>query len=470
MKTLKNFKKLIIIILLLFLSIILIIQCKSIYGYDEEDSASRGSGLEGFPSWYLNEEEQKTSYIQGPTVVFKSRGGNKGGNNTQIYHIPAIIVADNGNIIAFGDNRHNSSADVGTKNGPIDIVYKISKDGGKTWGVEKTILPVSPNDDMTGITNKGDVSVFKCLNGKLVALAVSGGGFANGANAATPSRMVMSKSLDNGETWSKWKEVGRGLGEVYETLQSKNIPRAFATSGRGTTLSNGYLATAMTGNYRGTPNQWLVFYLYSDDEGETWKVHPNMNTAKGDWLVAEPKIVGELDNGDLLMSVRNGRSSKGQVGKARMYGYSTDKGVSWGTFDSPSSGKLGNWNNMLCGNVDSEGIIWTRKSEHDKTRILHLLTGPNFRRGMAFWLSEDDGRSFREVYKVINVDAFPNKYNAGYNSIDVLGDGTIVTLAEEYNESNTVLGTADYDLVFRRYNMKAITGEVYQTNWYKNIK
>lgn len=322
---------------------------------------------------------------------------------------------------------------------------------------------------MTGINNKGDVSVFKCLSGKLVALAVSGGGFANGHNAATPSRMVMSKSYDNGENWTQWKEIGEDT--VFGAMKNKNINRGFATSGRGTTLSSGRLATAMVGSITGQLTSWVAYYLYSDDEGETWQLHPNMRTAQGDDLLSEPKIIGELDNtNQLLMTVRNGNSRANQTGKARMYGYSTDGGATWGTFDSPSSGRLGKWNNMLCGNVDSEGIIWTRQSEHDKTRILHLLTGPNFRRGMSFWVSEDGGRNFVEKLKVLDTTSNPGKYTAGYNSIDILGDGTVITLAEEYNTSNTKVGDSDYDLVFRRYNMKAITGEVYQTNWYKNVK
>ena len=463
---------------LILASMILALSCKNPYG--GEDSGSGGAGGGGgssggqtitnkdgkvFPSWYLTEQQQQTPYIQGPTIVFKSRGGNA---NTQVYHIPAIIVADNGNIVALGDNRHANSRDVGTKNGPIDIVYKISKDGGQTWSAEKTILPVSPNDDMTGINNKGDVSVFKCLSGKLVALAVSGGGFANGHNAATPSRMVMSKSLDNGENWTQWKEVGQDT--VFNVMKTKNINRGFATSGRGTTLKSGRLATAMVGSTTGNLLNWVAYYLYSDDEGETWRLHPNMKTAQGTELLSEPKIVGELDDGKLLMSVRNGASKAGQQGHPRMYGVSADEGATWGTFDAPSSGRLGTWNNMLCGNVDSEAIIWTRAGEHDKTRILHLLTGPYFRRGMSFWVSVDGGRNFDKKLEILNTSSYPGKYTAGYNSIDVLGDGTVITLAEEYNTSNTKVGDSDYDLVFRRYNMKAITGEVYKTEWYKGIK
>ena len=457
------------LIVVMILSLISALSCRNIYGelsYVEDGSGKEGIDDKGFPNYYLTEEQQQTPYIQGPTIVFDSRGGN----NTQIYHIPAIIVADNGNIIAFGDNRYKDSVDIGFGRGLIDIVYKVSKDGGQTWSAEKTILPVSPNDDMTGINNKGDVSVFKCLSGKLVALAVSGGGFANGHNPQTPSRMLRSKSYDNGETWTPWEEVGQNT--VFRAMKNKGIIRGFATSGRGTTLKDGTLATAMVGSSGKGNSGWVAYFLYSKDKGDTWHVYPDMQTATSPngWLITEPKIVGELDDGKLLMSVRNGSSSKFEKGRNRMYGVSSDKGKTWGDFNNPKSGILGYWNNMLCGNVDSEGIVWTRESEHDKTRILHLLTGPYFRRGMSFWVSVNGGRNFDKKLEILDTSSHSGKYTAGYNSIDVLGDGTVIALSEEYNTSNTVLGTADYDLVFRRYNMKAITGEVYKTEWYKGIK
>lgn len=457
------------LIVVMILSLISALSCRNIYGelsYVEDGSGKEGIDDKGFPNYYLTEEQQQTPYIQGPTIVFDSRGGN----NTQIYHIPAIIVADNGNIIAFGDNRHQKSIDIGfTKGGLIDIVYKISKDGGQTWSAEKIIKPISTSDDVRNTKNKGDVSVFKALDGRLVALAVSGGGFANGHNPGSPSRMLRSKSYDNGETWTPWEEVGQNT--VFSAMKTKNIIRGFATSGRGTTLKDGTLATAMVGSSGGGNSGWVAYFLYSKDKGDTWHIYSDMNTATSPngWLITEPKIVGELDDGKLLMSVRNGSSSKSTSGKPRMYGVSSDKGKTWGDFNNPKSGILGYWNNMLCGNVDSEGIIWTRESEHDKTRILHLLTGPMFRGGMSFWVSLNGGKNFTKKLDVLKENMNPSKYTAGYNSIDVLGDGTVIALSEEYNESNTKLGTADYDLVFRRYNMKAITGEVYKTEWYKSV-
>lgn len=456
------------LIVVMILSLISALSCRNIYGelsYVEDGSGKEGIDDKGFPNYYLTEEQQQTPYIQGPTIVFDSRGGN----NTQIYHIPAIIVADNGNIIAFGDNRYKDSVDIGFGRGLIDIVYKVSKDGGQTWSAEKIIGPKSTSTAVSDIKNKGDVSVFKALDGRLVALAVSGGGFANGHNPNTPSRMLRSKSYDNGETWTPWEEVGQNT--VFSAMKTKGIIRGFATSGRGTTLKDGTLATAMVGSRGGGNSGWVAYFLYSKDKGDTWHVYPDMQTATSPngWLITEPKIVGELDDGKLLMSVRNGSSSKFEKGRNRMYGVSSDKGKTWGDFNNPKSGKLGYWNNMLCGNVDSEGIVWTRESEHDKTRILHLLTGPMFRGGMSFWVSLNGGKNFTKKLDVLKENMNPSKYTAGYNSIDVLGDGTVIALSEEYNESNTKLGTADYDLVFRRYNMKAITGEVYKTEWYKSV-
>ena len=60
--------------------------------------------------------------------------------------------------------------DIGFGRGLIDIVYKISKDGGKTWSAEKIIGPKSTSTAVSDIKNKGDVSVFKALDGRLVAI------------------------------------------------------------------------------------------------------------------------------------------------------------------------------------------------------------------------------------------------------------------------------------------------------------
>lgn len=58
-------------------------------------------------------------------TVFKS-----GEDGYKSYRIPAIIKNKNGDLIAFAEGRVDGAGDFGN----INIVYKISKDNGKTWG------------------------------------------------------------------------------------------------------------------------------------------------------------------------------------------------------------------------------------------------------------------------------------------------------------------------------------------------
>ena len=451
---------------LVLASMILALSCKNPYG--GEDSGSGGTGGGGssggqtitnkdgkvFPSWYLTEQQQQQNFSMGPTILFQSTKTPE-----QNYRIPAIIVADNGNIIAIGDNRYNHGADIGTENNkPIDVVYKISKDGGYNWSGEKIILPKSPaNAQMTTKDNKGDALVFKHTDGTLICMAVSGGGYAGATSDSTRSRILRSVSTDNGENWSPWEEVGNSLIDTIKQKHGK--PRAFMTSGRGLTLADGTLTAGMTaGN---SQNQFVFVYAFSKDKGVTWQYGGSINNAGGHGVINEPKVIAELDDGRLLASVRNAsgsgtsQSSITQT-KNRMYAIFDKTG-------STMPASLSDWN-FRCGNVDAEGVVWTRNGIEDKTRIIHIQGGPNYRRGLKLYVSEDQGRTFPKSY-IITGDTWADKDKTAYSSLDVAGDGTIVTLAEEKSKTGTY-----YDLVFRRYNMKTITGEVYKTEWYKEIK
>ena len=445
---------------LVLASMILALSCKNPLGDESGGSGSGGAGGGGsgggqtitnaqgkvFPAWYLTAEQQQQDFSMGPTILFQSTK-----TPTQHYRIPAIIVADNGNIIAIADNRYTHGGDIGVTTGLIDVVYKVSKDGGKNWSDEKILGNKSTDTDRKKALTKGDPLVFKANDGDLVCMAVAGGGFGN-ATVNTPSRMVRSVSKDNGETWSDWQEVGQELIQTKIKTQF-GAPKAFASSGRGLTLKDGTFAAAMLGATGGGGLYGL--YIYSTDKGENWDCADKFIASTGghgSWN--EPKIIAELNDGKLLMSVRNGNQNK-----KRMYAVSTDVPVN-GKCSWPE--KLSGWN-FNDGGVDAEGVVWTRQNEHDKNRMLHIQAGPNKRNGLKLFLSRDEGKtdnSWTEAKVILGGET-----GASYSSLDVCGDGTIVTLAEEKSKTGQ-----HYDIVFRRYNMKAITQEVYKTEWYKEIK
>ena len=452
---------------LVLASMILALSCKNPLGDESGGSGSGGAGGGGsgggqtitneqgkvFPAWYLTAEEQGKDFEISKTLFFSTV------TPQQHYRIPAIIAADNGNIVAICDNRHTKFGDIGQINLSdfIDIVYKVSKDGGYTWSDEKIILPKTTENKLTTANNKGDPIVFKHTDGTLVCFAVSGGGYAGATDKPeTRSRILRSESRNHGETWSNWEEVGQNLIDEIKNKHGKY--QAFLSSGRGLTLKDGTFAAAMAG-----PN-FSVIYVYSRDKGKTWHYGQYINGKNGSeyTTITEPKVIAELEDGKLLMSVRNSTSIK-TLNNPRLYAVSTAAGysTSWpATFSK--------WN-FLDGGVDSEGVVWTRKSLHDKNRMIHIqaqgIQGTD-RRGLKLYLSEDEGRtaSWKEVKAIL-----PSSDRACYASIDILGDGTVITFAEEPTRA-TGTDVRQYDLVFRRYNLFALTKEVYKTEWYKEIK
>ena len=58
------------------------------------------------------------------SVVFKA-----GTEGYAFYRIPVLLIASNGDILAFAEGRRASRSDTGV----IDIVLRTSTDCGKTW-------------------------------------------------------------------------------------------------------------------------------------------------------------------------------------------------------------------------------------------------------------------------------------------------------------------------------------------------
>lgn len=415
-----------------------------------------GSQLTQNPSWFLTAEQQAQDfYIE--TKPFEPTSANK-------YRIPAVVVANNGNIIVFADDRYSHGSDIGFGGGAIDIVYKISKDGGKTWGDKKIILPLSQAG--ANENNKGDPVVFKCKNGDLVVLAIAGGAWFSAPRV--PSVLVMSKSTDNGETWSAWKKVGEEslwkAGPFADKAQPTFIRKAFTASGKGLTLNSGRLMAAMlagVNNGSGGHAGQAALCIYSDDNGETWKPGGYVNTVNAssanNGQINEPKIIAELNDGTIVMSIRNANGYNNSQAP-RLYSLSKDGGMTWKSVEGVEKQASG-WANMHDADVNADGVRWTStKLGHDKDRIVHILAnGPRRRVGLGLYLSTDEAKTFKEVKKIL-----PDSDAACYATTELLPDGTIVTVSEEKPANN------GYTLVFRRYNLKLLTGEVYNAEWYKD--
>lgn len=397
-----------------------------------------GTTPDGKPSWYLSDAQQSSVYQPNPVIVFDSKAGD-------IYRIAGIVETTKGTLVAVSDSRKTSESDVGFNGAAnIDVVVKRSIDGGKTWGQAVSIPPLATKKE----DSHGDPLIFSCKDGTLVVLCAAGNAWKQEYNGN--SLIKMSKSTDDGQSWSQWTEIQK---VIYDNavVKQNNFIKGFAASGRGyTDPDTGALyAAVLIGTLNHTSKGTVV--IKSIDNGTTWTVIGVLKDDNND----EPKVVTRIaegtHTGKLLLSVRPSTASKRRF--FLLDEKQTDVSQSITEYTEATAGAF------VDPTIDAEGMRYTLKKDgHAKNRILHVyLNNPSTRKNLSLVMSENEGVTWGNNKQLQD----SSTKNAAYSSIMVLGDGTIAILAEEQNLDTG--GT--YDIVFRRFNLKAFTGETYTQTW-----
>lgn len=318
--------------------------------------------------------------------------GDYGSKN---YRIPAIITANDNDLVILTDKRKYNSVDLPED---IDVIAQRSSDNGKTWSVPVTVAQGKGRNK-----GFGDVNIIKAKSGKLVALYVGGVGLWN-STSEKPQGHFMSVSTDNGKTWSPPRDITNQLyGAGCADPVRKTWQASFFGSGRGLTLRDGRIMAVMVVRESLQNHKLNNYIAYSDDEGETWKVSEKAMDG-GD----EAKVV-ELNDGTILLSSR--------ITGNRLWAKSADRGVTWGPKNS--------WSEIRGNACDADIVRYTSTLDgYDKNRILHTLPNAENRTNVTMWVSYDEGTSW-PVKKTIC------KGESAYSSITILRDGTIGVYVEE---------------------------------------
>ena len=340
-----------------------------------------------------------------------------GDYNSTNYRIPAVITAKDGSIVAVTDKRKYNEGDLPQD---IDIICNRSTDGGHTWSEPYTIALG------TGVNHGfGDCALaWSNDDNGLIAGFVGGVGLWN-STPSNPIRSYISKSYDNGQTWTAPEDITHFIfGDNCVVPEHRTWRASFFGSGNGLRTSTGrimFVAAIREGSAQSLNN----YAVYSDDNGETWHVSGRASVG-GD----EAKVT-ELVDGRILMSIRHGGN--------RWYNISEDGGETW----QPTTST---WHDITAPACNGDIIRYTSINQgHDCNRLLHSVPYGNSRTDVTVYVSYDEGETW-PVKKCIV------PYSSAYSSLCILPDGTIgLYVEEEY------AGASGYSTVFYNFSLEWLT-------------
>lgn len=332
---------------------------------------------------------------QEPEIVAVWTAGQDGYHT---YRIPAVIVAPNGDLLAFCEGRRNNSRD----HGDLDLLQKRSTDGGRTWS-EQSVVHEEGGDAEVTIGNP--CPVVDQSTGTIWM-----------PFTRDNDDVFMTHSTDNGQSWSEpvmitdsvkrpewgWYATGPGVG-----IQLRSEPHA----GR----------LVIPCDHRTPEYDCGSHVIYSDDHGETWQLSSNVIQPGAN----ECQLV-ELADGRLLL---NARMQAERVTGERGVSFSDDGGQTWSELSQESG---------LADPVVQASLISVARESGESSLLFSnpdvpqkVERGP--RRNLAVQLSDDGGRTWS-----IKRPLHPGP--AAYSCLVQLPDGAIGCLYEagERNAYETI--------------------------------
>lgn len=393
------------------------------FAVDIDDDAEEGNSIDmSVLSLTVNDEahDVKNPNPAGSREIILARTTllRPGDYNSTNYRIPAVITARDGSIVAVTDKRKYNNGDLPED---IDILCNVSKDGGHTWTEPYTIAygtgyKQGYGDCALALTNDE--------NG-IIAAFVGGPGFW-GSTPTNPLRMYISRSHDNGMTWSEPEDITHFVyGAECEDEERKEWLGGFFGSGNGLLTSTGRIMFVIAMRENNTREVVCNYAVYSDDNGQTWQVSGRASVG-GD----EAKVT-ELVDGRILMSIRrNGY---------RWYNISEDGGVTWQETTSE-------WTDIVAPACNGDLIRYTSVNDgYDKNRLLHSVPEGSSRKNVTVYVSYDEGESWQTKKCIV-------PYNSAYSSLCVLPDNTIGLYVEEAYQNE-----GDYCTVFYNFSLNWLT-------------
>ena len=229
------------------------------------------------------------------TVIVEKAGPDNPRNDT------ANVVELPGGELMIVWQKYAANKEAGGDLSPSRIVTKRSRDGGLTWQDERMLVDVYPRDLNT-------MAPALCLlpSGELLMNCVRD-------HSKSSTTMLLFRSKDNGRTFVPSAPIWERSPKFWLQGGAASLVR----------LSSGRLLLpfeSVEGALWTPTDHSVTRFYYSDDEGHHWTLGPS--TLALPMRGAEEPSVAEVENGRLLVSIRN---QLGSVFLSR----SSDNGETW---------------------------------------------------------------------------------------------------------------------------------------------
>lgn len=255
--------------------------------------------------------------------------------------IPGLTTTKKGTLVAMYDARWEGERDL---QGDIDLCINRSTDGGRTWSAMQKVqdmgqwggLPEKYNGVSDGCIlvddNTGDIyvaglwmyGIIDPVTGKWVEGLDENSTLWNhqwrsfgsqpGYDVKQSSQFIISKSTDDGLTWSQPVNITR-------QVKPENWWLMAPAPGHGITLDDGTLVFPAEG--RTETGKQISTIIYSKDSGQTWASGTPAYTNTNECMAVQ------LSYGCIMLNMRE-RSNRGlEVGNGRAIAVTTDLGQTW---------------------------------------------------------------------------------------------------------------------------------------------
>lgn len=353
---------------------------------------------------------------------------NPGQDGIHTSRIPGLETTGKGTLIALYDARNERDDDL---QGDIDIAINRSTDGGRTWGpVIKAIdmgeyggLPeryngvsdgsvlYDPEEGAIYATGLWMHGILDPQDGKWVENLTDTStvwnhqwrafGSQPGYDIKRSSQFLISKSCDDGQTWSEPVNITRQVKDSTHWLLAP-------APGRGIVMKNGTLVFPAEG--RDSSGGAYSTIIYSCDHGKTWNCG-----APATFNTNECQVV-ELSDGSLMLNARHRANRRLKNGNGRAIAVTKDMGKTW--TEHPTSrkalvepacqGSLYRHDYKRKG-AEKHVLLFSNPSDTDR-RIRHTIK-----------VSFDDGATWPEEYWM----QLDGEWGAGYSCMTSIDNETI---------------------------------------------